>query len=64
MNMSLTDKEVDVILILRQLQRENAGRDFEALVCVRGSHLLVKRVAMPERVHRPTVAPRRHNVLE
>ena len=46
----LTEKEVDLILILRQVAVENQGRDFDLMLCYRGNHLQVRRVQMPERL--------------
>ena len=54
----LTEKEIDLILLLRQVEAENVNRDFDLMLCYRGNHLQVRRVQMPERLRGIATKPK------
>lgn len=48
--LSLSEKELEVVLLIRQLVAQSGNRDTDILVQKRGGHLRVCSVGMPERL--------------
>ena len=48
--LSLSEKELEMVLLIRQLVARSGNRDTDILLKKRGGHVLVCEVAMPERL--------------